>query len=152
MFSLLSGVACGGSAAAGPECKAGEVSVPKSKGDPCKQEGTQCGFSGGTGIAMCDGATSKWGQCMCILPAGSQVNTAPMGNTPKCGDGVVDATIGEQCEQGITSTTCAAMGFGPGATGLVNCVACKYDMSMCASATMTGTAGTGAVGGAGTGM
>jgi hypothetical protein len=154
MFSLLSGVACGGSAAAGPECKAGEVSVPRSKNDPCMQDKTPCAAQSGTGVAMCDGATSKWGQCLCILPQGLQAaNPAPpMGNTPKCGDGMVDATAGEQCEQGIMPRTCTEMGFGPGATGLVQCTACKYDMSMCASATSTGTAGTGAVGGAGTGM
>jgi hypothetical protein len=116
------------------------------------QEGTQCNIAGGTGLAMCNAANGKWGQCLCMLPQGSQVNTAPMGNTPKCGDGVVDMTAGEQCEQGINPTTCTAMGFGPGATGLVQCIGCKFDMSMCASATMTGTAGTGSVGGAGTGM
>src|SRR5690242_2385088 len=96
MFSLLVGVGCGGSAASGPECKAGEMSVPKAKGDPCKQEGTMCGFSGGMGVAMCDAASGKWGQCLCILPQGSTVTTAPMSTTPRCGDGVVDSASGEQ--------------------------------------------------------
>jgi hypothetical protein len=150
MFSILFTVACG-SAAAGPECKAGDMSVPKSKGDPCKQDGTSCGFSGGMGVAMCDATSSKWGQCICVLPQGSTQTTAPAITMPSCGNGVVESSIGEQCEQGITSTTCAAM-QGPGSTGLVMCIACKYDFSMCVAPTAVGAAGTGATAQAGTGM
>jgi hypothetical protein len=157
IFGLLSGVACGGgTAAAGPECTAGQTSIPNGKGDPCKQTGTMCSTAGGMGVAICDASTSKWGQCVCMLPqAVGATNPGLIPPASKCGDLTVDPSVGEQCEQGVSSTTCAAMGFGPGATGLVNCVQCKWDMSTCASATATtaGGAGTGAaVGGAGTGM
>jgi hypothetical protein len=156
MFSLLCSVACGGStAASGPECSAGQTSVPNGKGDPCAQVGTPCSAAGGMGTAMCDASTNKWGQCICVLPPQAiSANNAAAAPVNKCGDGFVDTAGGEQCEQGAsTGVTCASMGFGPGATGLVNCVQCKWDMSTCASATSTGTAGMGAsVGGAGNGM
>jgi hypothetical protein len=99
---------------------------------------------------MCS-AEAKWGDCICVLPPGSGA-TMPTTPTNACGDNIIDTAAGEQCEQGMTSVTCAEM-LGPTATGIVNCVNCKYDASMCHLPAAVPTAGMGAsAGGAGTGL
>jgi hypothetical protein len=148
--------ACGSSPASdnkyatGATCTPGATTIPRATDDPCKQDGTPCGMSGGTGQKMCS-AEGKWGDCICVLP---QTQTPPPVTTPasKCGDGVIDAASGEQCEQGMTAASCTAM-LGPTATGVVMCVNCKYDASMCHLPAAAPTAGMGAsTGGAGSGM
>jgi hypothetical protein len=79
-------------------------------------------------------------------PPLNPVSTAPA----SCGNGVVESSAREQREQGIASMTCARM-LGDGATGLVMCINCTYDFTMCAAPmAATGAADTGTAAQAGT--
>jgi hypothetical protein len=157
--SALLFVACGGSSApAASKCVPGQSSVPNMAGDPCRQDNPACLAIGGKGIAPC-GTDSAWGQCVCMTPPGAGAtgqNSGAVTMVSACGNGIIEADKGEQCEQGMTgNTTCASL-LGMGAQGIVNCVACKLDMTTCmlppamvAAAAPTG--GTGATGQGGAG-
>jgi hypothetical protein len=150
LFVLLA--ACGSDPASDANgqsgaCTPGTTSVMGSPTDPCHNTAVEqsCGFQAGMTVATCS-AAGTWVTCSCTPMPGSTTTATPAAG--KCGDGVVQAELGEQCEQGISSTTCAALTV-KGATGLVNCVSCKYDMSLCVPPTSTGTGGTGVTGGTG---
>jgi hypothetical protein len=145
MFSVWLGVAgCGTSS----ECTPGQQSTPGAVGDPCDQTNQQCLALQGRGIALCmpDGA---FGQCVCTYGQQGQGQvgvppvTPPTGGVPPvttpvttppaaaaaCGNNLLET--GEACERGSPVTlTCESM-LGPGARGLVMCVSCKFDFSMC---------------------
>jgi hypothetical protein len=156
--------ACGGGATgmtpggavtgAGAACTPGATSVMGAMNDPCAggAVANSCAFSQGMTVSTC-GPDNKWGECICMPMPGSVTMAV---NMPRCGDGILQQDLGEQCEQGMT-TECFAL-LGKGATGLVNCTKdCKYDMTLCvapgsgAGGTGSGTGGTGATATAGTG-
>jgi hypothetical protein len=146
---LVLAAACGGSStgttgAVSNTCTTpGVVSTPGGADDICatdKATVMRCAFQSAPAVATCS-ANGTWGPCDCLLNPGSSV--APV-QTAGCGDGVVQA--GEDCERGITSTTCDALV--KGSSGLVMCTGCKWDVGLCHvdAPTTTGTGGTGAGG------
>jgi hypothetical protein len=146
--------ACGGDSptAAAPKCTTpGLMSTPGMASDPCKQDSAPCLAIHGTGVAMClpDGS---WAQCACMQPPGTGTMAGAMTAQSACGNNAVEPNLGEQCEQGMVTATCASL-LGAGSQGLVMCVNCRYDMSNCMAAALAPmtTGGTGPLpqGGAG---
>jgi hypothetical protein len=156
---FLAVAACGGSdsgsGAAG--CPNGTMSSPGTATDPCASSQPTCAVSNTQAISMC--SNGAWGQCMCVATAASQANAATGGPKKGCGDGIVQAELGEMCEMSMAAPPCATLM--PGSTGLVNCVDCKYDTRLCtvmpkantggSGAATTATGGTGAMSTGGTG-
>jgi hypothetical protein len=118
---------------------------PKCCAGQCQKKALQtCGQQGGEQCSSSQ--TCYQGQ---LIPASDDVAGSKLccsgicvaKVSEKCGNGVIDLFLGEECEAGIAlGKTCPSLGF---ASGMLKCTNCRYDTSECR--TSTGETG-GAVG------
>jgi hypothetical protein len=117
-------------------CTTGSKSVPNSLNDPCPQNDPKCPATMYIAVAFC-GPDLRWTkgadgaiQCAC-LPNSQGTGGSPVMEGPKCGNGVIEAGAGEQCEgANLMNATCASLGLG---TGTLKCIptVCRFDTSFC---------------------